>query len=416
MKTSSFLFALVSVVITSSTVTGYKAQNAATPVRSTKKPITSFPHRTIFALRGGELESNGDNNIPPSPVQSSAFVGESASTITTPSAGAFSDKGNNVQQQVATKSAKSFSSILTHPKVVNAIERTGPAILMLLFLVALLKYTKENGLIILIMALQIGMYVESINAIQSGEIGLVDNLEKWWWFATVFAGTTLRNVLAMGSQYDLAVFAMAVSGFVVGVMRMNRDPNAGPQSFKRYLNRYAGSNFALLFLLGQSSFWIKTIKAYGLMWTLYPALLVIVNDTMAYFFGILFGKHKLLPTLSPKKTVEGFIGAGLSTCIASIFLLKFFMNFDLKEVDKVINVSLCGGDDKCMTRHALIMAAYTSLISPFGGFFASATKRAHGIKDFGTFIPGHGGVIDRLDCQIVTAPFVFLYLKACLDK
>ena len=53
--------------------------------------------------------------------------------------------------------------------------------------------------------------------------------------------------------------------------------------------------------MGQSSFWIATLREYGLMWILYPALLVIVNDTMAYVFGMLFGKHALLPVISPKK-------------------------------------------------------------------------------------------------------------------
>jgi phosphatidate cytidylyltransferase len=151
-----------------------------------------------------------------------------------------------------------------------------------------------------------------------------------------------------------------------------------------------------LFLVGQSSFWIKTVKEYGLVWVLFPAFLVVVNDTMAYVFGVLLGKHKLLPRLSPKKTVEGFIGAGVSTLAVAVPLLKCMMGKD--------GVNYAG-------RHALALALYVSLVSPFGGFLASAVKRAHGAKDFGTLIPGHGGVVDRFDCQIVTAPFVYLYLR-----
>ena len=151
-----------------------------------------------------------------------------------------------------------------------------------------------------------------------------------------------------------------------------------------------------LFLVGQSSFWIKTVKEYGLVWVLFPAFLVVVNDTMAYVFGVLLGKHKLLPRLSPKKTVEGFIGAGVSTLAVATPLLKCMIGKD--------GVTNAG-------RHALTLALYVSLISPFGGFLASAVKRAHGAKDFGALIPGHGGVVDRFDCQIVTAPFVYLYLR-----
>ena len=155
-----------------------------------------------------------------------------------------------------------------------------------------------------------------------------------------------------------------------------------------------------LFLVGQSSFWVKTVKEYGLAWVLFPALLVVVNDTMAYIFGVLLGKHKLLPRLSPKKTVEGFIGAGLSTLAVAGPLLRRMVG-----KDGVSNTS----------RHALMLALYVSLVSPFGGFLASAVKRAHGAKDFGALIPGHGGVVDRFDCQVVTAPFVYLYLKNFLS-
>ena len=159
-------------------------------------------------------------------------------------------------------------------------------------------------------------------------------------------------------------------------------------------------------MVGMSSFWIKTVEEYGLVWVLFPALLVVVNDTMAYVFGVLLGKHKLLPRLSPKKTVEGFVGAGMSTLVVAAPLLRRMMR-------AIANNGADGGAGAGGHRHALIMAMYVSLISPFGGFLASAVKRAHDAKDFGSLIPGHGGVVDRFDCQVVTAPFVYLYLKNC---
>ena len=148
-------------------------------------------------------------------------------------------------------------------------------------------------------------------------------------------------------------------------------------------------------------------------WILYPAFLVIVNDTMAYVFGVLMGKHKLLPRLSPKKTVEGFIGAGVSTCAIAIPLLKCVAG---KSVEGGKALSVLGEGNGRLVQHALVLGLYTSFISPFGGFLASAVKRAHGAKDFGSLIPGHGGVVDRFDCQVVTAPFVYLYLKWCLEN
>lgn len=317
---------------------------------------------------------------------------------------------------------------------------------MLASLAGILRYTGSNGLIGLCILLQVGMYKESTNvACITGSKTIGERLERWWWFATVFAGTTVRHIVDFGGVvgkgsmvlYDLGVFGMVCLGLVGGVGRMAVEDDAGEESFRKWVGRWAGSNFALVFLLGQSSFWIKTVKTYGLSWILYPALLIIVNDTMAYVFGVLFGKHKLIPKLSPKKTVEGFIGAGVSTLAISIPLLDLFikkgwfttpaaMNAAAAvdgsgvagtAVKTALNTLLCPTNlsiiPQCRRQHALVLALYASIIAPFGGFLASAVKRSYAKKDFGSFIPGHGGVIDRFDCQIVTAPFVYLYLKAC---
>jgi phosphatidate cytidylyltransferase len=114
---------------------------------------------------------------------------------------------------------------------------------------------------------------------------------------------------------------------------------------------------------------------------------------MAYVFGVLIGKHKLLPRLSPKKTVEGFVGAGFSTLAVAVPLLK----------------RMIGKDTPDVVKHGLFLALYVSLVSPFGGFLASAVKRAHGAKDFGALIPGHGGVVDRFDCQVVSKKYMIAY-------
>jgi CDP-diglyceride synthetase len=111
--------------------------------------------------------------------------------------------------------------------------------------------------------------------------------------------------------------------------------------------------------------------------------------------------------------VEGFIGAAVSTCAAAVPLLKLFVKY-FGEHSKASIVM--GSGNTNLVKHALVIGLYTSLISPFGGFLASAVKRAHCAKDFGTLIPGHGGVVDRFDCQVVTAPFIFFYLKMFIKE
>ncbi len=117
-------------------------------------------------------------------------------------------------------------------------------------------------------------------------------------------------------------------------------------------------------------------------------------DTFAYCFGMLFGRHKMAPVLSPKKSVEGAIGgvAGAAAAAAVYALcMNHFVGGDIKRVIAFAVICACGG-----------------LISMVGDLAASAIKRNHKIKDYGRLIPGHGGILDRFDSIIVTAPATLL--------
>lgn len=119
-----------------------------------------------------------------------------------------------------------------------------------------------------------------------------------------------------------------------------------------------------------------------------------VTDIFAYFTGRLFGKHKLIPDVSPKKTVEGAIG-GLVFCVASFVIYGFAVS---KFVEN-INVRL-----SAFALVGLVM----SVISQCGDLIFSLVKRKYGVKDYGKILPGHGGIMDRFDSVIATAPFVLI--------
>ena len=121
-------------------------------------------------------------------------------------------------------------------------------------------------------------------------------------------------------------------------------------------------------------------------------------DTCAYCAGMLFGKHKMAPKLSPKKSVEGGIGGVLGAS-----LLAFIY---------AICVNKFGGADVSTVSFAIIGAA-AGAISIVGDLAASAIKRFHDIKDYGKLIPGHGGIMDRFDSVIITAPIIY-YLAVLL--
>ncbi len=121
-----------------------------------------------------------------------------------------------------------------------------------------------------------------------------------------------------------------------------------------------------------------------------PIIIAIFADTGGYFGGMFFGKHKLCPTLSPKKTVEGAVsGVLLGTISSIIFGLLFFKGHLLD---------------------CVIIGIIGSAIAEIGDLVASAFKRKMGIKDYSNLIPGHGGVLDRVDSYLFISPFVYYYL------
>ena len=308
----------------------------------------------------------------------------------------------------------------------DVVERTLATVAMLALLTLLVKKFGENGIIALVLTAQFLMYQEVCTVIESYHTQAYVNAttwtmdvehqwQKWLWFVTAQMATTFSAMMHTGafpvkiaqSMFDLIAFAFGGASLMLTVIGMSIHTTTGPQAYRAYLGEVATSLFALMFLVGLSSFMILTLKDFGIEWIIFSVFLVVTNDIMAYVFGRLVGNNKLLPRLSPKKTVEGFVGAAVSTMAISIPLLRFILKHGAEYADVFAEPS--------MIKHAVALAAYASIVAPFGGFLASAVKRAHHAKDFGDLIPGHGGVVDRVDCQVVMAPFVFLYLKNFLN-
>ena len=118
------------------------------------------------------------------------------------------------------------------------------------------------------------------------------------------------------------------------------------------------------------------------------------NDTFAYFTGVLLGKHKMAPVLSPKKSIEGAIGG-----IAGATILGIIFGY-------IVN----GYMSETVSHPVFIFAAASfvgAILAIIGDLTASAIKRNHNVKDYGKLIPGHGGILDRYDSVIFTAPAVY---------
>lgn len=130
---------------------------------------------------------------------------------------------------------------------------------------------------------------------------------------------------------------------------------------------------------------------YGVQWLLVIMLIVMTNDSAAFYTGSAFGKRRLYPLVSPKKSIEGSLG-GVVGSIGGTFLAKytFFPQLSVRDV--------------------VVTAIVVGIIGQTGDLFESMLKRSFGVKDSGSIFPGHGGVLDRLDSIIFAAPVTYYYV------
>eukprot|EP01116_Phalansterium_solitarium_P003636 TRINITY_DN14454_c0_g1_i1.p1 TRINITY_DN14454_c0_g1~~TRINITY_DN14454_c0_g1_i1.p1 ORF type:complete len:494 (-),score=163.60 TRINITY_DN14454_c0_g1_i1:122-1510(-) len=246
-------------------------------------------------------------------------------------------------------------------------------------------------------------------------------------------------------QYQLATpFVLYVAGAIFFILTLRKN------KLRYQFGQLTWTLMTLLVVVGQSHTVILNIFK-GLFWFLLPCSCIICNDIMAYFVGFAFGRkfvNKRLTKLSPNKTWEGFIGALILTVIWAFFFSQFLAQYDwfvcprtpydsvaegflggdlncardsifnpkIYELPTVVTsvLSLLGSSRTTVTLlpvqlHSIVFGLFASLVAPFGGFFASAMKRAFKIKDFDNLFPGHGGVTDRMDCQLIMGLFTYVY-------
>lgn len=128
----------------------------------------------------------------------------------------------------------------------------------------------------------------------------------------------------------------------------------------------------------------------GVLWIFFILLLAFSGDVAAYYTGKSLGKTKLMPSVSPNKTVEGVIGLVLGS-MAACLVFSYYLFPELSVL------------------HVLGMSFLGSVIGQLGDLFESEIKRGGGIKDSGNLLPGHGGILDRIDCLLFIGPFIYYY-------
>lgn len=135
---------------------------------------------------------------------------------------------------------------------------------------------------------------------------------------------------------------------------------------------------------------LKGATVSGRMLVLFLVFVVEISDVLQYVWGKTFGRHKIIPAVSPNKTWEGFIGGIASATVISL-AIRFLTPFSMVET--------------------ILVSLMISVAGFCGGAVMSAVKRDFGVKDFGQIIPGHGGVLDRIDSLCYAAPIFFHYVR-----
>ena len=161
---------------------------------------------------------------------------------------------------------------------------------------------------------------------------------------------------------------------------------------------------------------ISSLRIGGSIYILFAIAICALTDTFAYFSGMLFGKHKMAPKISPKKTWEGAVGGTTMATIICVPLFVFYhklFNFNSNILDATSNIfKYTFMQDTKVYYQILVLIPLViilSIIAQLGDLFASSIKRDNNIKDYSNLMPGHGGILDRFDSLIFVAVLIFLF-------
>jgi len=308
-------------------------------------------------------------------------------------------------------------------------------------------YFGHIPLVGLVLLIQVMLFRELTNVrykeYKETQIPLFRSL-MWAVFGNAMFYTYGENVLyrfdtlkAFKHYHPWLAFSAYVVIFIFFVLSLRQD------LYKYQMGQLTWTGLSVALVVMQTRYITSNIFQ-GLFWFVLPAFLVICNDSCAYFVGMPL-KRKIIDrpflSLSPNKSWEGFIGGGLCTVIAGFFLPMFLRDkwficplpsgeafaqnnftctpnrvFEYQQWALPSMVSLMTGKHSIsimpVQGHAVLLAFFASLVAPFGGFFASAIKRAYSIKDFDSLIPGHGGLMDRVDCQLMMGMCTAIHYSA----
>jgi phosphatidate cytidylyltransferase len=255
-----------------------------------------------------------------------------------------------------------------------------PSIVVGLSLLGLIWFSlsvyKELFLLVLATAVVLGIR-EIVRAYNSSNI------------AISFPSLSIAAVALLGAAWVDGIAGLAIATAISFPILLIRLLLNGPEGF---VGKATATTFSLLYLPFLAGFIILlATPSNGFQRVMTFVVLVGCNDTFGYFVGVLLGKHPLVPSISPKKTWEGLVGSVIFTILGGCLAFHYIMNMDWW-------IGIGVG----------LMIVFTATC---GDLIESAMKRDLSLKDMGSLLPGHGGMLDRLDSVVLSAPAMWLALE-----
>ena len=243
----------------------------------------------------------------------------------------------------------------------------------------------------------------------------VEGMKTWSWLLFLvtnffFLDPMFVEILPIQSKHLFVLCYVFYLGLLVWFVLSIRKTS---QCLTRYC-LLAWAHVAVFFMTSQAYLMNLTLR-HGMVWYIFSMSIITLNDIAAYMCGFFFGSTPLI-VLSPKKTVEGFVGGGFITILIGPLYgayLQQFSNLMCPTIDlAVVPCDLVNLPHySTFVIHCAAISVFASTIGPVAGFFCSGFKRACNMKNFGSLIPGHGGVLDRCDCMFLMASFTYMYLN-----
>lgn len=275
----------------------------------------------------------------------------------------------------------------------ETLKRSISGAIYILLLIASIQYSTETFFILFGVFLLIAV-MEFCNLVHLNKIvPLGIAIIFYFLFYKIAVATAVDGfiyILRYSKNFDLAVLSLSLVVSIKCIVFLFDNKNLKVDTFSKFV--YLIGYIILPFIIiTKIPFGIKgynpniLISIFILIWT---------NDTFAYLVGKTFGKHKLFERISPKKTIEGFFGGIGFALIASYFISKYFLMLPEKNTYIWITIALIVG-----------------IFGTIGDLVESKFKRISEKKDSGNIMPGHGGILDRLDSVIFVAPIIFLFYQ-----